>query len=66
MPNHSQEPPSPINAKNQDLKDMDVICIFKTEIVSSVGVGDKFGAEQLFPNRSRKTAKALKLSFQIS
>ena len=29
MPNPSQEPPAPIKASNKDLKDMDVLCIFK-------------------------------------
>ena len=32
MPNPSQEPPAPTKAPNQDLKDMDVLCTFKTKI----------------------------------
>ena len=34
MPNPSQEPPASSIAKNQDLKDMDVLCIFKIKIES--------------------------------
>ena len=30
--NPSQEPPAPIKAPNQDLKDVDVLCIFKIKI----------------------------------
>ena len=34
MQNPSQEPPLPIKAPNQDLKDMDVLCTFKIKIES--------------------------------
>ena len=34
MKNPSQEPPAPTKAQNQDLKDMDVLCIFKFKIES--------------------------------
>ena len=33
MPNPSQEPPAFSKAPNQDLEDMDVVCMFKTNIV---------------------------------
>ena len=32
MPNPSQEPPVSSKAPNEDLKDLDVLCIFKIEI----------------------------------
>ena len=31
MPNRSQEPPGSSKAKNEDLEEMDVLCIFKTK-----------------------------------
>ena len=31
MPNPSQEPPASSKAPNEDLKDMDVLCIFKSK-----------------------------------
>ena len=34
MPNPSQEPPASSKAPNEDLKDMDVLCTFKTKIES--------------------------------
>ena len=34
MPNHNQEPPASSKAPNEDLKDMDVCCTFKTKIES--------------------------------
>ena len=34
-PNSSQEPQAPTKAPNQDLKDMDVICTFKSKMESS-------------------------------
>ena len=34
MPNPSQEPPASSKAPNQDLKDMDILCIFKIKIYS--------------------------------
>ena len=34
MQNPSQEPPAPIKAPNQDLKDMDVLCTFKIKLES--------------------------------
>ena len=37
MPNPSQEPSAPTKAPNQDLKDMDVICIFKYKIEPKFG-----------------------------
>ena len=32
MQNPTQEPPAPIKAQNQDLKDMDVLCAFKIKV----------------------------------
>ena len=32
MPNPCQKPPAPIKDKNQDLKDMDVLCTFKIKL----------------------------------
>ena len=34
MPNPSQEPPASSKAPNEDLKDMDVLCIFKIKVES--------------------------------
>ena len=34
MPNPSQEPPASSKAPNEDLKDMDVLCTFKSKIES--------------------------------
>ena len=34
MPNPSQEPPMSSKAPNEDLKEMDVLCIFKIKIES--------------------------------
>ena len=34
MPNPSQDPPMPSKGPNEDLKDMDVLCIFKIKIES--------------------------------
>ena len=33
-PNSSQEPQAPTKAPNQDLKDMDVLCVFKIKVES--------------------------------
>ena len=34
MPNPNQEPPDPTKARNQNFKDMDVLCTFKIETES--------------------------------
>ena len=44
MQNHSQEPPVSSKAQNQDLKDMDVLCIFKIKREQKL-LGAKFCAE---------------------
>ena len=37
MPNPSQEPPASSTAPKEDLKDMDVLCIFKMKIEQKFG-----------------------------
>ena len=38
MSNLRQEPPASSKAPNEDLKDMDVLCIFKIEIETKIGI----------------------------
>merc|ERR1711954_268120 len=38
MPNPSQEPPASAKAPNKDLKDMDVLCTFKSKIESQIWI----------------------------
>ena len=38
MPNPSQEPPAPTKSKNQDLKDINVLCTFKIKIGTQIWI----------------------------
>ena len=53
MQNPNQEPPVSSKAPNQDLKDMDVLCIFKIKIVSPNLEHVCTKDQQLFTNQEK-------------
>ena len=53
MQNPNQEPPVSSKAPNQDLKDMDVLCIFKIKLVSSNSELMCPKAQQLYANQEK-------------
>ena len=55
MPNPSQEPPAPNNSPNQDLKDMDVLCMFKIKIESQNLDHGCIKDQWPYPNKDQNT-----------
>ena len=53
MPNSSQEPPASSKAKNEDLKDMDVLCTFKIKIKSKNSDHEYIKDQWPYPNQDK-------------
>ena len=53
MQNPSQEPAASSKAPNEDLKDMDVLCTFKSKIVSQNLEHGCIKDQKLYPNQDR-------------
>ena len=56
MPNPSQEPPASSKALNEDLKDLDVLCIFKMKIekMNKSMTGDPIQIKIKMPTHSQE------------
>ena len=50
MQNPHQEPPAPINAQNQNLKDMDVLCTFEINLKSQKLENGQIEDQWQYPN----------------
>ena len=55
MPNSSQKPQASSKAPNQDLNDMDVLCIFKTKIKSHNSYHVCIKDQWTYPNQDQNT-----------